>query len=63
MLADISPSFGYFVRWLALTLFGPAQLGDREDPVERLRRRYGRSAHVAHAHPLGLQRSYENLPD
>jgi hypothetical protein len=29
---------GYNLRMLGLSLFGPAQLGERNDPKERLRR-------------------------
>lgn len=32
----------YWTQWLALTLFGPAQLDAAHDPVEVLKRRYGR---------------------
>ena len=63
MFADAGSTLGYFVRWIALALYGPAQLGDREDPLERLRRRYGREHKAAVAHPMGLQEKYDNLPD
>ncbi len=32
----------YFIRRLGLALFGPAQLDEEHDPIEALRRQYGR---------------------
>jgi hypothetical protein len=63
MFADAGSTLGYFVRWLGLSLYGPAQFGDQEDPLERLRRRYGRVHKDAGPQPMGLQDSYDNLPD
>jgi len=63
-LASFGRSIGYRVRWFGLSIWGPAQLGDREDPMERLRRRYGRAPKAPSiAHPMGLQRSYDDLPE
>ena len=38
---------GYRIKWLGMHLYGPAQLGDAEDPHRRLERQ--RSARVAAA--------------
>ena len=38
---------GYRVRWIGMHLYGPAQLGDAEDPHRRLERQ--RAAKVASA--------------
>jgi hypothetical protein len=60
----LGASVGYRVRWLGLTLFGPAQLGDRNDPLEQLRHRYRRpDPRPSVAHPMGYQRDYDNLPE
>jgi hypothetical protein len=33
---------GYWSKWLALNVFGPAQQDEEHDPVARLKRTYGR---------------------
>ena len=38
---------GYRIKWLGMHLYGPAQLGDAEDPHRRLERQ--RAARVAAA--------------
>jgi hypothetical protein len=37
-------SLEYWGQWLLLTLFGPAQQDREHDPIEILRRKYGRSS-------------------
>jgi len=45
---------GYRVRWLLLSLFGPAQLGGEADPQSRLR--HERAARVRAAREARLAR-------
>ncbi|MCZ3386444.1 MAG: hypothetical protein LH630_05660 [Actinomycetia bacterium] len=35
---DIPWRLGYRIRWLALSVFGPAQLDDDADPLKQLKR-------------------------
>jgi hypothetical protein len=34
--------FAYWSQWLLLSLFGPAQQDSASDPIEQLKRKYGR---------------------
>ena len=40
-------SVAYWVQWLGLTLFGPAQQDSEHDPIEILKRKYGRDSRPA----------------
>ena len=41
-ISRVVDSLAYRIQWLGLTLFGPAQQDSEHDPIEILKRKYGR---------------------
>ncbi len=41
-LAGLMDSIAYYVQWTLLSIFATAELSREKDPIEQLRRRYGR---------------------